>query len=130
MADAVNHPTHYNSHPVCEAIDVCEWLSFNLGNAVKYLWRAGQKEDANQDLKKAAWYLRAEYHRTLKSDERCAEQIRALAKILVRTPQTTVPLRTMFAAIGEGLSSNKISELVYNGLGIPVPSIQKAQEQI
>ena len=60
MADAVNHPTHYNTHPVCEAIDVCEWLSFNLGNAVKYLWRAGQKDDRNQDLQKALWYLRRE----------------------------------------------------------------------
>lgn len=40
--DTINHPAHYNSHPSgVECITVVEHLTFNVGNAVKYLWRAG-----------------------------------------------------------------------------------------
>lgn len=59
--DAVNHPRHYTSHPSgVECIDVVEHMPFNVGNAVKYLWRAGMKGDALEDLKKAAWYIARE----------------------------------------------------------------------
>lgn len=58
MSDPVNHPRHYNVHPSgLEAIEICEHLSFCLGNAVKYVWRAGEKGDRLEDLKKAEWYL-------------------------------------------------------------------------
>jgi hypothetical protein len=60
MADAVNHPAHYNRGGV-EAIDVIDaWgLSFCLGNVIKYLSRAGYKDNAAtiEDLRKATWYL-------------------------------------------------------------------------
>jgi hypothetical protein len=58
--ETVNHPTHYQSSGGIESIDVIEsfGLSFHLGNAVKYILRAGQKsEDPTEDLKKATWYL-------------------------------------------------------------------------
>jgi hypothetical protein len=62
--DAVNHPKHYTSHPakcVCsagiECIQITEHMGFNLGNAVKYVWRADLKSDAIEDLKKARWYI-------------------------------------------------------------------------
>lgn len=64
--EAVNHPKHYNSHPSgVECIDVIEHYMFNVGNTIKYLWRAGLKSDASlsdlekelEDCKKAAWYL-------------------------------------------------------------------------
>lgn len=56
--DAVNHPKHYNSHPSgIECIDVVRHFCFNIGNAIKYLWRAGLKGDAIEDLKKARWYI-------------------------------------------------------------------------
>lgn len=62
MTDSVNHPKHYNGHPSgVECIEIVEHLGFCLGNAVKYLWRAGLKGDGGQgkeDLSKAAWYLR------------------------------------------------------------------------
>lgn len=59
--DAVNHPKHYNVHPSgIECIDIIENLSFCLGNAVKYLWRAGEKGPALEDLKKALWYVQRE----------------------------------------------------------------------
>lgn len=56
--DPVNHPAHYNSHPSgIECIDVVRHFCFNVGNAIKYLWRAGLKGDAIEDLKKARWYI-------------------------------------------------------------------------
>ena len=59
--DAVNHPKHYAGYPATvECIDITRHLSFDLGNAVKYVWRAGKKGDkakAIEDLKKAKWYL-------------------------------------------------------------------------
>jgi hypothetical protein len=61
--DPVNHPSHYTSHPSgVECIVVTRHMNFNLGNVVKYLWRAGMKEEAPtiQDLEKAAWYLNDE----------------------------------------------------------------------
>lgn len=65
MSDAVNHPKHYNSHPAgIECIQVVEHFTFNVGNAVKYLWRAGLKTpNAIEDLKKAAWYINREIGR-------------------------------------------------------------------
>lgn len=56
--DPVNHPKHYTSHPSgIECIQVTEHMGFNLGNAVKYIWRADLKADAIEDLKKARWYI-------------------------------------------------------------------------
>ena len=60
---AVNHPEHYNQHPSgTECIQVAEHFNFNLGNVIKYVWRAGLKYETQQreDLEKAAWYLRRE----------------------------------------------------------------------
>ncbi len=64
MSD-VDHPPHYNSHPSgVECVTVAEHWSFNLGNALKYMWRAGLKTpDAGKDLRKAAWYLEREIKR-------------------------------------------------------------------
>jgi hypothetical protein len=65
MSDPVNHPPHYNDHPSgVECITVVEHMSFCLGNAVKYIWRAGLKsDDPDQDLAKAAWYVERERQR-------------------------------------------------------------------
>lgn len=63
--DLVNHPPHYTSHPSgIECIQVTEHMGFNIGNAVKYCWRAGLKSpSAIEDLKKAAWYINREIQR-------------------------------------------------------------------
>ena len=65
MSDPVNHPAHYSEHPSgVECITVVEHMPFNLGSAVKYIWRAGLKSpDAEQDLRKAIWYLEREVAR-------------------------------------------------------------------
>lgn len=64
--DPVERPKHYNSDPSgIECIELARYFPFSLGNALKYLWRAGLKETEalTKDLKKAAWYLRdAESH--------------------------------------------------------------------
>jgi len=62
--DPVNHPAHYTAHPSgVECITVTEHMGFNLGNAVKYVWRADLKADAIEDLRKAAWYINREIER-------------------------------------------------------------------
>ena len=64
--DAVNHPSHYTSdNSGIECIEVSENWSFCLGNALKYLWRAGLKDGNSdiQDLKKAVWYIEREIAR-------------------------------------------------------------------
>lgn len=67
MAETVDHPPHYNKHPSgVECIDVVEHMTFNLGNAVKYIWRADHKNNAEEDLKKAAWYIQRELQRLAK----------------------------------------------------------------
>lgn len=59
--EKVNHPKHYQHPSGVEAIDICEELSFNVGNALKYMMRSGRKRgEENEDPKKAAWYLRRE----------------------------------------------------------------------
>jgi hypothetical protein len=64
----VERPAHYNSHPSgVECITVTEHMNFNVGNAVKYLWRAGRKGDALTDLRKAAWYVNREIARLEKA---------------------------------------------------------------
>lgn len=80
--DQVNHPKHYTSDPSgIECIDITRHRNFNIGNAIKYLWRSGLKEDKDrklidkqvEDLNKAVWYLIDEIHRlggrcTVKTD--------------------------------------------------------------
>jgi hypothetical protein len=70
--DPVNHPSHYTSHPSgVECIAITRYMNFNLGNVVKYLWRAGLKDRAPtlQDLMKAAWYLDDEIKKRLKENQ-------------------------------------------------------------
>jgi hypothetical protein len=75
MKDNINHPPHYTSHPSgVECITITEHMNFNVGNAIKYLWRLGLKtnpvnrltginEQYFEDLKKARWYIDREIQR-------------------------------------------------------------------
>ena len=69
MNDNVNHPEWYTSHPSgIECIEITKHHDFCIGNAIKYLWRAGLKKDSSmqdidkqiEDLKKAVWYINTE----------------------------------------------------------------------
>lgn len=64
--DVINHPPHYSANPSgIECIDIVEHMNFCRGAAVKYIWRAGQKDPAKEveDLRKAIWYLEREVKR-------------------------------------------------------------------
>lgn len=70
--DAVNHPSHYTSDPSgVECITITRHRNFNIGNAFKYLWRNGLKDDAAlsarqkqiQDLRKSVYYIEDEIER-------------------------------------------------------------------
>ena len=64
MTDLINHPPHYTAHPSgVECIEITEHMGFNLGNAVKYIWRADLKGNQLADLEKAAWYIQREISR-------------------------------------------------------------------
>lgn len=61
--DAIN-PSHYRRHPSgIECIEVTRHLNFNIGNAIKYLWRYQAKGDAIENLQKAQWYIDDEIRR-------------------------------------------------------------------
>lgn len=69
--DPVEKPRHYNIHPSgIECIDIVEHFDFCLGSAIKYIWRAGEKNSSTllEDLKKARWYLDREIRRMEPSD--------------------------------------------------------------
>lgn len=71
MTDNVNHPAHYTSHPSgIECIEITRHYCFSIGNAIKYLWRAGLKKEQGideidkeiEDLKKSIWYINDRIH--------------------------------------------------------------------
>jgi len=71
MSDPIHHPKQYTSHPSgVECIEITEHMNFCIGNAMKYLWRAGLKGDALEDLLKARWYVDREISRLLRSCEK------------------------------------------------------------
>jgi len=82
--EKINHPPHYLGHPSgVECIEITEHMTFNLGNAVKYIWRAGVKDpDVLTDLQKAKWYIDREILRLAKEkiDEHKESVARAKAR--------------------------------------------------
>ena len=68
----VDHPDHYQTSAGLEAVDVIEAFfhdNFHLGNAFKYLARAGKKGDYVEDLRKSIWYLQREIDRHSDADD-------------------------------------------------------------
>lgn len=81
--EKVNHPKHYNSHPSgIECIEIARHYCFSIGNAFKYLWRAGLKKDNGlkdvdkeiEDLEKAIWYINDRIKQLEKMKEPCQAQ--------------------------------------------------------
>lgn len=68
--DMINQPPHYRAHPSgIECIQITEHMNFNLGNAVKYIWRNDEKGNPIEDLEKAKWYIQREIDRLKKVAE-------------------------------------------------------------
>ena len=61
MGGMVSHPAHYTMHPVFtdECHDYAKYMTFDQGNAFKYLWRCAAKGDMEENIRKALWYLNA-----------------------------------------------------------------------
>lgn len=61
IQEKINHPNHYQGNKI-EVIDIIDDfnLNFSLGNAIKYILRAGKKGDRKEDLMKAVWYIQRE----------------------------------------------------------------------
>lgn len=78
--DMVNKPPHYKdaSGIECKEITCHRKMPFSLGNAIKYLYRAGSKGDLLEDLKKAEWYLRVAY---LNSEAVPVEVVKRLSEV-------------------------------------------------
>ncbi len=76
--DNVNQPKHYNSHPSgVECIEVAKFHCFCLGNAIKYIWRAGLKsDDPVEDLQKAIWYLNKKVQMYEQAGEFSGDEVR------------------------------------------------------
>ena len=92
--DAVN-PKHYKSHPSgIECIEIRRLLTSNRSDAIKYLWRLGQKDDSNQELRKAIWYLNDEFN--------------YFAGIVEYTPFVTKPLDSKLDKLGLYQSEKQI----------------------
>ena len=85
----MNHPRHYTSHPSgVECIDITRHYCFSIGNAIKYLWRAGLKQDADktdrdkeiEDLQKAAWYINDRIEQLKRLQEADPRQVSTLTR--------------------------------------------------
>lgn len=74
--DMIDHPPHYSEGRKHEPIEVIEdWgLDFNLGTALKYISRAGRKDDIIMDLEKCVWYIQREI-RCIKAQREIVRQI-------------------------------------------------------
>ncbi len=91
MTDTVNNPKHYLSLGAkcscgqeIECITITRHLNFNLGNAIKYIWRADHKGKRVEDLRKAIWYLNDEIKRLEQNNTTC--------KINISKDNNTLPI--------------------------------------
>ena len=88
MTDTINHPAHYTGVTAeIECIDIARHLNFQLGNAFKYIWRAGKKGGSDmeiEDLKKALWYLEDSIQNGYNDLDQCDDLASGLASIVTR----------------------------------------------
>jgi hypothetical protein len=99
--DYVNHPPHYATHPSgVECVDIAEHLSFNLGNALKYLWRAKMKDEHIENLEKCLWYLeREDRHLRLRNE---VPEVSVAARLYI---QKTIDKEGIHSALGKFLAA-------------------------
>ena len=101
--DPVNHPKHYTGHASgVECIELSEKLSFNLGNAFKYVFRRDDKENTYQDLSKAEWYLNREISRLTNM----VETLPASVEILIHPGLSLGDIRKAQRVIGAEANAN------------------------
>ena len=88
MNDNINHPAHYTGvTSEIECIDIARHLNFQLGNALKYVWRAGKKGGSAmelEDLKKALWYLQDSIGHGYNDFDKCDHVAEEITQIVTR----------------------------------------------
>lgn len=117
MTDEVNKPPHYTKHPSgVECIEITEHMNFCLGNAIKYIWRAGLKtDDPIKDLKKAAWYIEREIKCISKQDRK--EALNELTRVSEELGLYGVPEREGGDEVTD--RGNSVENQGNNGVIIP-----------
>lgn len=120
IVDYVNAPPHYRNNPSgVECIELSEKLSFNLGNAFKYVFRRSDKENTLQDVSKAEWYLKREIGRL----EALIETMPASVELLIHPNLTNADERKINRVISAETNVNAADYYVYlfeqSGLGAP-----------
>lgn len=111
--DRVNHPDHYTSHPSgIECVEIAEHLGFNLGNALKYVWRHRGKGNPTEDIRKALWYLQREVkslaHKPPALQEAPASKIRTLiGRVAVHESQVIGEVMVGIVTAAESLLPTK-----------------------
>lgn len=124
MSEKVDHPAHYGGDTVYEHIKVAEaWgLNYALGNATKYICRAGKKTDSQlEDLKKAIWYLQHEVDR-LQAPKRVMtgpEFERELIKHFTE-PQPAISNQTTEVRIGPAPRVMRAEKPLFEGLPVTI----------
>lgn len=111
--DAVNNPKHYTSHPsAVECIEITRHLSFNRGNAFKYLFRRNDKGSPMQDLQKALWYIRDEIRHYPGHRQMPIEVIGLLAQIRNYEPEVWVARCFLAIALGDREQLRKAASII------------------
>ncbi len=108
--DPVNKPKHYTTHRSgVECIELTEKLSFNLGNAFKYVFRRADKENTLQDVSKAEWYLKREIARL----EALIEVTPASVELLIHPHLTNADYKKANRVIAAEISAHAADYYVY-----------------
>jgi hypothetical protein len=108
--DPVNKPKHYTSHPSgVECIELSEKMSFNLGNAFKYVFRRDDKENTIQDVSKAEWYLKREIGRL----EKALEELPASSLIFLHPGLSVSDLRKADRVMAAEINGNAADYYAY-----------------
>ena len=122
MSDPVNHPSHYTSDPSgVECIQVTRHRNFNIGNAIKYLWRAGLKDSENstkhgEDLRKAIFYIQDEIARLEGTSRESASP----------SPFTCEEISLMLNAL-EAYADSRVSAITYSEAHTIMDKLEKLQ---
>ena len=96
--EMVHHPKHYMDPATgIECSEVTDYMMFNPGNAVKYLWRAGRKDDIEQDLRKAIVYIK----RAEENEELHVLPTDAMKKLLEVAMNREESIQNAFLAISQ-----------------------------
>ena len=113
--DKINHPPHYTAHPSgVECIQITEGFSFNIGNIIKYLWRADEKGAPIDDLQKAQWYLQREITRRI-DEANTAPLVTKSASL----PKEKIGDVLAYAQCGDARRQYEMGNMCYSGDGMP-----------